>query len=109
MMAATANDGYGSRHATRTTNSTIVQIFHLTGDVTPAEMRGCLSSGFAHGSCEVEVGGQPAGSRTDRLWVPCNHEAGAGSSHDLGCPYFRRDHYRDAASHGLEHGVTKVF
>jgi hypothetical protein len=30
-----------------------IQIFHLGSDVIPAETRGCVSSGFAHGSREV--------------------------------------------------------
>ena len=46
-----------------------IQMFHPGGDVIPAETRGCVSSGFAHGSREVEVGGQPADSRTEWLWV----------------------------------------
>jgi hypothetical protein len=47
-----------------------IQIFHLGSDVIPAETRGCVSSGFAHGSREVEVGGQPADGRTEWLWIP---------------------------------------
>ena len=35
----------------------MVEIFHLGSDVIPAEKRGCASSGFAHGSREVEVCG----------------------------------------------------
>ena len=86
-----------------------IQMFHQGSDVIPAETGGCVSSGFAHGSREVEVGGQPADGRTERLWVPRDDEAGLGFPHDLGCPDFRRDYYRNAASHSLEHGITKVF
>jgi len=49
-----------------------IQIFHLGSDVIPAETGGCVSSGFAHGSREVEVGGQPADGRTEWLSVPRN-------------------------------------
>ena len=52
---------------------------------------------------------QQADGRTERLWVACNDEAGPGFPHDLGCPHFGRDHYRNAAPHSLEHRVTKVF
>ena len=69
-----------------------IQMFHPGGDVIPAETRGCVSSGFAHGSREVEAGGQPADGRTEWLWIPRNDEARPRCPHDLGCPDFRRDY-----------------
>jgi hypothetical protein len=33
-------------------------MFHPGSDVIPAETRGCVSSGFAHGSRETEIGDQ---------------------------------------------------
>src|SRR5262252_10801303 len=87
----------------------VVQIFHLHSYVVPGETLGVPSSGFAHRSSEAEVGDQQADGRTEWLWFPRNDEAGRGLPHDLGCPDFRRDYYRNAASHSLEHSITKVF
>src|SRR5262245_44919740 len=87
----------------------VIQIFHLHGDVVPGETRSVSSSSVAHGSREVEIGDQQADGRTERLWFTRNDEAGSGLTHDLGCSHFGRDHHRNAASHRLEYGVTKIF